>query len=87
MPMLDENGKPIEPIKVEGERARYARESREALKKILDVADDQHQIIVICTDLTGSTPTHVHIEGPSKDKVLLYGMLEVARDCASMGGK
>lgn len=71
----------------EGAGAKMARQSREAVENIMALANDEHQMIIICTDLTGKTPTHVHIQGPSKDKVLLYGMLEVARDCAAMGGK
>ena len=84
MKILGKDGKPVQS---EGINAKMARESREQLQKILAVADDEHQIIVICTDLLARTPTHVHIQGPSKDKVLLYGMLEVAKDCARLGGK
>lgn len=75
-----------EEIEREGAAAELDRKSRENLKAILEMVDDTHQLIVICTDLTGRTPTHVHIQGPSRDKVLLYGMLEVTRDCAALGG-
>lgn len=69
---------------LEGAGAKMARQSRENVKSILDKVDDHHQLIIICTDLSGTTPTHIHIQGPSKDKVLLYGMLEVARDVVNL---
>lgn len=74
-----------EPL--EGAGARMARVSRENMKKILDKADDTHQIIIICTELNGKEPTHVHIQGPSKDKILLYGMLGVARDVVGLANQ
>lgn len=71
----------------EGEAAKASRIARDNMKTILDKANDHHQIIVICKDLLGATPTHVHIQGPSKDKVLLYGMLGVARDVIGLANQ
>lgn len=81
MKILGKDGKPVQ---AEGIKAKFTKEARENVSKILSLIDDDHQMIFIVTDLTGRTPTHVHIQGPSKDKVLLYGMLELARDCAGM---
>lgn len=72
---------------LEGAAAKMSRVARENVKSIVDKVDDTHQIIVICTDLTGTEPTHIHIQGPSKDKVLLYGMLEVARDVVGLANQ
>ncbi len=71
---------------VEGAAAKKSRESKETMAKLLGNVGDHHQMIVIITDLTGATPTHIHVQGPSSDRVLLYGMLEVAKDVVQMSG-
>ena len=75
-----------EEKEVLGKAAETARAQKESLAKILGNVSDVHQLIVISTDLSGKTATHIHIQGPSADKVLLYGMLEVARDVVNQGG-
>ncbi len=74
------------PEPVEGNAAKQDRQAREDLFKLFGNVSNQHSLIVILTDLTGKTPTRVHIQGPSADKVLLYGMLEVAKDVVQMSG-
>ena len=81
MKILGENG---QPMQVEGAKAKMNRIAREKMQDVLSKMDDEHQLIIICTDLTGRQPTHVHIEGPSKDFVLLAGMCEAAKRCAGM---
>lgn len=65
---------------LEGQAAKASREARESISKMLGNISDHHQIIVIAKDLTGQTPTHIHAQGPSSDKCLLYGMLGEAQD-------
>ena len=72
--------------RLDGQEATRLKNQKENLAKIFGNVDDTHQLIVICTDLTGKSPTHIHIQGPSTDKVLLYGMLEVAKDVVQLNG-
>lgn len=65
---------------VEGNAAKQARQQKEKLFELFGNVGDQHELIVICKDLTGQKPDQVHIQGPMHDRVLLYGMLEVGRD-------
>lgn len=58
--------------KFEGSLAKAARTINEHM------ADGNVQVIFIATDVTGKTPTHVHMQGPSKDRVLIGGMLSEA---------
>jgi len=67
-------------IEGEGQNAKAAREAKESIAKLLGNISDHHQVIVIAKDLTGQTPTHIHAQGPSADKCLLYGMLGEAQD-------
>jgi hypothetical protein len=84
MKILGEDGKPVQ---AEGAKAKMSRIAREKMQEVLSKIDDEHQLIIICTDLTGRQPTHVHIEGPSKDYVLLSGMCMTALKCAGMANQ
>ena len=68
----------------EGVKAKQAREQREKLAKMFGNVDDQHELIVILKDLSGVKPDQVHVQGPMHDRVLLYGMLEIARDVVQL---
>jgi len=72
---------------LEGQNAKASRESKESIAKLLGNISDHHQVIVIAKDLTGQTPTHIHVQGPANDVCLLYGMLEQARDAFQLSNK
>lgn len=65
-----------EPL--EGAGAKESRLKRESMSKIFGNLDPNCQVIFISTDVTGATPTHVHMQGPSRDGVLIGGMLSEA---------
>lgn len=71
---------------LEGAAAKLDRTTREQRKTLFEkMQDPRYQTIVIMLDLNGQESVHVHIEGSaSKNKLAIYGMLEVARDCAAM---
>lgn len=74
--MTDQIGGNDQPV--EGKEANKARLNRESLAKIFSSLDPNCQMIFISTDVTGATPTHVHMQGPSQDGVLIGGMLSEA---------
>lgn len=65
-----------EPL--EGAGAKQSRLNRESMSKIFGNLDPNCQVIFISTDVTGATPTHIHMQGPSKDGVLIGGMIAEA---------
>jgi hypothetical protein len=73
-----------ESNEAEGVKAKQSREQRENLIKMFGNVGDQHELIVIVKDLSGEKPDQVHIQGPMHDRVLLYGMLEIARDVIAL---
>jgi hypothetical protein len=81
--MVTENTE-SKPHEVEGIKAQQAREQRENLIKMFGNVGDQHELIVIVKDLSGEKPDQVHVQGPMHDRVLLYGMLEIARDVVAL---
>lgn len=74
------------PTAAEGAAAKMDRVTRERRGEMFDkMADSRYQTVIIMIDLNGQEPPHVHIEGSSsKNKLAIYGMLEIARDCAAM---
>ena len=67
-------------MEAEGNAAKVAREQKEKLSAMFGNLGDTHELIVISKDLSGKTPDQVHVQGPLHDRVLLYGMIELARD-------
>lgn len=73
-----------EEMQVEGESSKQAREDRNKLIEMFGNLQGTTQIIVITKDLSGKKPDQVHVQGPMHDRVLLYGMLELARDIIAL---
>lgn len=72
------------PEDLEGEQAKRLREQKENLSEMFGNVSDTHELIVICKDISGQKPDQVHVQGPMHDRVLLYGMLEIARDVIAL---